>query len=71
MRRVRLDPRRFPAVVRDFTFFRLGGEALSSAYETIVPIRKRMARKPQDMNGGQDHEQNGQSPSRDLRSNVV
>ena len=68
MRRVSLDTRRLPGVLRDFVFSRSGAEAMSSAYEAIVPIRKRVVRNLQDVKGGQDHEQDRKCSGCDLCS---
>jgi hypothetical protein len=71
MRRARLDSARLPVVVRDFVFFRSGGEALSSAYEAVVPVRKVVVYKSQHMYGDQNNEQYRKSPSRRLRESVL
>lgn len=68
MRRVCLDTRRLPGVVRDFVFSRSGAEAMLSAYEAILPIRNRVVLNLQNVNGGQDHEQDRKSWGCDLRS---
>ena len=70
MRRVGLDPGRSAAIVRDFAFWRLGKEALSSAYEAVVPVRKRTVRDSFGVDGDQDHETRRSSERRNLCARV-